>query len=115
MTIDIDSKILNKQFYDDAELFEHLKRVNSLLGSKDEFEQTTAKKAQTDIFGIKISFGETYYKRNISQAYGTDVKLSRATMERLLYAFFENNHRLKKLADKLYENEIQEILNKLNQ
>ena len=115
MTIDIDPRILNKQFYDDTELFEHLKRINSLLGAKDEFKQTTAKKKQTDIFGIKISYGETYYKRNISQAYGIDIKLSRATIERLLYAFFENNIRLKKLADKLYENEIQELLNKLNQ
>ncbi|MEJ2214824.1 MAG: hypothetical protein P8Y20_12405 [Gammaproteobacteria bacterium] len=115
MTIDIDPKILNKQLYDDTELFEYLKSINSLLGSKDEFKQTTAKKEQTDILGIKISYGETFYKRNINQAYVTDIKLSRVTMERLLYAFFENNHRIKKLADKLYENEIQELLNKLNQ
>lgn len=113
--MEINSETLNQHYYDDNELFEQINRINALLGSENEFETTIAKKEYSDIFGVKILFGETYYKRQIDQGYGDIIRLSRATMERLLYAFFANNQQLTNLADKLYQNEIQELLNKLNE
>ena len=80
--MDTDPKTPNQQYYDDDELFEQVNRINSLLGSDNEFETTIAKKNILTSFGVKALFGETYYKRQIDQGYGDVIRLSRTTMEK---------------------------------
>jgi hypothetical protein len=47
--------------------------------------------------------GEVYFKRQIGPAWDEMIKLSRLSMERLLFAFFNANSGLEKLAEQLNE------------
>jgi len=73
------------------------------------WQETKARKEHVDLFGDLIRPGEYYFKRSTGSGFVEVVKLSQASMDRVLYALFAGNLRLQRIAEYL----IQEQLNKM--
>ena len=55
-----------------------------------------ARKEHEDEFGVVVKNGETYYKRQYGNAFDGVDKLSRQSMERLIFLLFDGNFQLQK-------------------
>jgi hypothetical protein len=84
---------------------ELLGRFNALFGGWNEWRPTSARKEHQDLFGEVICDGEIYYKRQMGPAWDDVIKLSRLSMERLLYAVFYGNSRLENIAARIEQAE----------
>jgi hypothetical protein len=62
-----------------------------------------------DLFGEVIRNGDVYYRRQVGAGWGDVVRLSRLSMERLIYAFFYTNPLLQKIAEEHYEIEFERL------
>lgn len=103
-----------KYFKSDKEFNLYLDRLNSLLKYDFEWQYTQARKDHKDMFDVEIKEGENYFKRPYGASYDAVLKLSRLSMERLLYAVFAGNCNLEYLSDKLIRKQAEDIRKALN-
>jgi hypothetical protein len=93
-----------------------LQRLNALTPVW-QWCSTGARKDHEDIFGVEIKRGEIYFKKQVGPAFGSVEKLSRVSMEKLLYLFVDQMPMVERIADQqiaAQEKEFREIANKLN-
>lgn len=62
-----------------------------------------------DEFGDKITLGETYYLRNLGGAWDNALKLSKRSMDVVMFSFFANNSWLEKVGDQMIARELEEM------
>ena len=73
------------------------------------WKHTSARKEHVDLFGEVIKNGESYYRRHVGAGWGDVVRLSRLSMERLIYVFFHTNPLLREIAKEFYEIEFERL------
>ena len=103
-----------KHFDSNEEFRQAINRLNALGSEYLGWKFTIARKNHKDEFGIDIKSGEEYLKQSCSTDY---LKLSKQSMENLLYCIFTFNQGLEELLDgivKKRENELIESLNNLD-
>jgi hypothetical protein len=93
-----------KILYRDERFFELLDMLNALTPEYAPWQPTQARKEHVDLFGVRIEPGEVYFKRSYGVAWGQDNKLSRGSMERLLWSLFEGNFGLQDFAGRVAQN-----------
>ena len=77
--------------YRGAEFQAHLHLLNALYHPTDSWQATTARKDHVDLFGQPIRNGAVYYRKHVGPGWGDVVRLSRLSMDRLLYVLFGAN------------------------
>lgn len=87
-----------EDYYSDEEFHQMLGWLNALSPEWSGWRHVTARKEHEDLFGEAIGRSEVYFQRQIGVAWGDSLKLSRLSMERLLYAVFAGNQLLADLA-----------------
>jgi hypothetical protein len=75
--------------------FHHL---NAFLPEVRGWRRIKARTAHEDLFGDEVRAGEEYYSRQAGMGFGDVLKLSQASMDRLLVAVFFANDGLRKIA-----------------
>lgn len=76
-----------KLFRNEVEFWDAFKRLDALNGlGMYNWETPTARKKHTDEFGVEIEEGETHFKRKTGSSGFSYVTMSRASMEKLVYA-----------------------------
>lgn len=74
-------------FRSEVEFWDAFKRLDALNGlSMYNWETPTARKKHIDEFGVEIKVGEKYFKRKTGSAGFEFVAMSRASMEKIVYA-----------------------------
>jgi hypothetical protein len=96
-----------EEYYPD-EFDDMLDKLNALNPSAFPWQRTKARKEHKDLFEERIRDGEVYFKRQVGAAWGDDIKLSRLSMERMLYALFSLNPDLERLAEEVIEARLKE-------
>lgn len=87
-------------FKNEAEFQKALDRLNAF--SMDlKWQATYARQEHVDEFGIKITYGELYYRKRVSYSSSFAVKLSRESMEKLLDLTVQIHPGMEQIADKL--------------
>ena len=89
------------QIFSDNELRELVEKLNALYSDFYQWRFTTARKKHQDEFGDEIAEGEVYFKREYGSAWDEVLKLSRGSMEKMLYCVFNGNFRLEKICEEL--------------
>lgn len=99
-----------KYYKSDAEFNVDVKRLNALIRrDSSQWQYTQARKDHEDFFGVEIKIGESYFKRQYGAAYDDVLKLSRLSMERLLFAVFAGNSHLEYSSDQLLQKQRAEL------
>lgn len=88
---------------EDKDLHEKVKRLNALMPEYDPWRWTRARKEHQDLFGRKVQPYQYYFKRQSGPGWHEVIKLSRESMELLLYALFDGNPNLRQMADRINE------------
>ena len=78
------------------------------------WQETKARKEHVDLFGEAIRPGKYYFKRSTGPGFHVVVKLSQASMNRVLYALFAGNLRLQRLAQYLIQEQLSKMREALN-
>lgn len=102
------SGFLETDFPDD-EFRDLVGKLNALSPSALPWQATKAQEEHVDLLGETVSESELYFKRGVGIGCGDDIKLSRLSMERLLYALFTANSSLKFLAEEIHEGRQEEL------
>ena len=97
------------QIYDDDEFRKLVEKLNALYPALDRWKFTTARKAHEDEFGDSIQEGATYFKRQYDVAWDAVLKLSRNSMEMLLFCIFNGNFQLQKHCEELVKEEREKL------
>ena len=87
-----------------------VEKLNALNHPTFPWQWTQARKEHEDLFGETIQDGETYFKREIGAAWDSVIKLSRLSMERLLYALFSANLGLQEVGEEIAQQRQEELL-----
>jgi hypothetical protein len=83
---------MDHKFYQtDEELNEAIQQLNLLFDVHCPYKATTALKDHVDEFGVGISRGQTYYRREIGWGIANESKLSVQSMEQLCRAILFDN------------------------
>lgn len=90
-------------FTDEAEFRAAFKRLTALQGQWPAWEAPEARKEHEDAFGVTIKRGETYFKKQVGSPFADPVKLSRSSMEKLLYIFVATSPQMEAMADLLIQ------------
>ena len=101
--------------YSDEEFGKMVEELNS-FNRNFKWRATQARKEHEDLFGDIINEHQIYFKRE-GLAYHDVIKLSRCSMELLLYAVFHNNFFLHTLSEEIIKLDMEEnmkAINKLN-
>ena len=88
---------------DDEELARMVKLLNGLMPEFFPFQWTKARKEHEDLFGETISIGEDYLQRKTGPAWDNSIKLSQLSVERVFFSIFDDNPKLRKLAQHVNE------------
>lgn len=80
-----------------------LDRLNAICGLGSRWQQTTSVKKHIDVFGVEVRRGEKYYKRQYSDSFSATLKLSRQSMDRLLFVTTHTCPTLEQFADLLLD------------
>jgi hypothetical protein len=96
--------------YYPEEFDDMLDKLNALNPSAFPWQRTKARKEHKDLFGETIRDDEVYFKRQVGAGWGDDIKLSRLSMERVLYALFSLNPGLERLAEEVIEARLKQRL-----
>lgn len=98
-----------KLFDSDRDFSKALMRLNALSGMHQRWQGTVARCAHTDLLGRQIQAGETYYSREF---YNT-IRLSRLSMEAVLYAAVATSPNVEALADDLLAEDVDQLRHKV--
>lgn len=95
-------------FESEKEFWLAFKRLQALHGPYG-WESKNANKAHEDIYGVRISAGETYFSLQVGAAFDAVRKVAMPSMEKMLYLFVAQNPRLERLADGAIQREEEEV------
>lgn len=109
MVIDKGPRSGQWEIYSDDELQAYVKLLNTLYYPSDEWRLVRARKDHDDLFGDQISEGEFYYKREYGAAWDDVIKVSRRSMDALMYCLFCGNLELERLTKDLERQRQEEI------
>jgi hypothetical protein len=109
-----ENKRHKKQYYSDENLSEMVKRLNAFYGEKT-WSYSKAYRKHTGLFGEAIQEGEKYFKIRFGDNNEKLLKLSRNSMDRILYLLFAPNPNLITWADKLQDRMFQKKRYYINQ
>lgn len=94
---------------DEAEFWTALKRLSALHGKWQAWEMPEANKEHEDAFGVTIKRGETYFRKQTGPGFASVVKLSRSSMEKLLYVFVATSPQVEAIADVLIQEQAAQL------
>lgn len=98
------------QIYDDDELDDYVKKLNALYTWPDQgWRKTQARKDHVDEFGDRVVDGESYFKREYGPAWDDVLKLSRTSIEKLLFCVFSGNFGLQGMCDRLIDDQQRQL------
>jgi len=66
-----------------------------------QWSTSKARKEHIDSFGIKIEKNEVYYKRQLRQSFSSVIKLSKKSMQNILFMLVEDNILLQNIGEDL--------------
>lgn len=101
MVIDRGPRAGQWQTYSDDELQRYVELLNTLYHPWYGWRLVSARKDHHDLFGDQISERELYYKRRYHPAWDAVVKVSRRSMDALIYCLFGTNLELERLTKDL--------------
>jgi hypothetical protein len=101
-------------FESDDAFWKSFERLNALNGEGWRREPTTARTRHIDLFGDTINKCEIYFKKEYGSAFASVVKLSRASMERALFAVVESSPVIRQIGDHLLEQERKRMFDAIN-
>jgi hypothetical protein len=87
--------------YDDDALYEMVSRLNTLFPESAPWRPIKARREHNDLFGNVIGDGDVYYGRQVGAGWDDAIRLSRVSMDTLLYALFTRNPGLREAADEV--------------
>jgi hypothetical protein len=102
--------------YTDEQFEKYLKRLNALGNPYSNWSYIQARKVHVDELGDQILNGEIYFKRSYGVAYNDVFKLSRRSMDKVLFLLFNGNFYLQTIADQFIMKEFEKLsvaINKL--
>ena len=100
---------LGEHLWDEEVFYEALERLNRFTPAHGQWRVTRARREHTDVFDEPIAAGEDYYSREIGPGWSDVVRISRLSMERILYAVVLNNPRMTELITVLHLLSLREI------
>jgi hypothetical protein len=95
--------------HSDGEFEKALGRLNALTGGLFRWGETEARKQHKDLFGDVIRLRDIYFKRQYGAAYDSIVRLSRSSMDKVLFAVLTCSEQLTQLGDRLLEQEHEQM------
>ena len=75
------------------------------IGRGIHWDTPKANKRHVDLFGDSIGYRELYFRKQPGGPFGDAIKLSRRSMEKLLYSVVEQMPLLQRLGDRMIEEE----------
>ncbi len=90
------------QIYSQTELRDLVDALNALHPPFDQWKYTNSRKGHEDEFGAIIQNGDVYFKREHG-GYDQALKLSRDSMEKLVFCIFDGNLGLLAMCKRLVE------------
>ncbi len=91
------------QIYDDKQLHELVEKLNAIGSSFNEWRWTKARKQHDDEFNDIIEADQFYFKKQYGCGYDEVLKLSRASMEMLLFCLFNGNFAFERMCERWVE------------
>ncbi len=91
--------------YPDKVFNDYLRKLNALYSMYDRWEHTVARKDHDDEFGAHIKPREIYFKRQYGAAWDEVLKLSRRSMEMMIFWIFNGNFGLEESCQKVVDEE----------
>ncbi len=70
------------------EVSEKLRKLNACYQASFQWQDRRAQKSHIDLFDKKIKEGEHYFRLRMGGSYSNDLKLSKESMKRFLFAVF---------------------------
>lgn len=86
-------------YFNEQDFKDKLEKLNAFMDPLVQWEPTKARKEHIDEFNRTINIGETYYKRKYAFNFNHITKLSRKSMDSLLFMMFEGNPHLEYMAE----------------
>ena len=90
-------------YLDDKKFIELFSRFDALFHDWGRWKAVKARKDHMDVFGEPIQTGETYFKRDYGASWDATIKLSRKSLELVMFVMFAGNLILEQVADKFIE------------
>ncbi|MGF6409392.1 hypothetical protein [Paraburkholderia sp. MM5482-R1] len=98
----------------DEDFWMDLERLNALENPYTPWRSLVGRKSHIDEFGDVIAEGELHYVKEVGGSVSPPLRLSRSSIERVLYVAVCLNPRVQRLADKLLKEARDELLRKLD-
>src|SRR5262245_36584565 len=94
---------LNDHYFylEDDEFWKAFAQLDSFQGEYSQWQTPCAQKEHTDEFGDHIKRNETYFKLQVGGAFDAVIKLSRRSMDKLLFVVVQRSPLLRHFADEL--------------
>ena len=103
------------QYHTEDELSDMFKKLDAISDQMSgAWQESKAQKEHTDIFGETVHQGQYYFKRTIGPGFHNVVKLSQASMDRLLHAVFAGNPQLQFIAEHFQKKQLDDMRAVLN-
>lgn len=115
MEVSLCSKHMN-EYLSNEQINSLIRKLNACYPDYFQWAQKKAQKKHIDMFGQQINDGDHYYRAKTDNNYSNDLKLTKSSMERMLYAIFANAPEWGKQAEEKIsakQNEIRDIIEKL--
>jgi hypothetical protein len=91
-----------KYFKSEEEFWKCYQRFNALCGEDwNAWKLIQARTKLEDMFGLRVSSGEMYFRKQTSYEYGSEFRLSMTSMERILLIVMVENPELNELGEKI--------------
>ena len=97
----------SSRFYSNDELASKIQKLNTCYDVHSLWQQRKAQKEHVDLFGQKINEGDSYFRLSIDGRHNNDLKLSRDSMDKFLYAIFAPAPNWEEDADTFLEREVE--------
>jgi hypothetical protein len=87
----------------------YLKYLNHFTNIYFQWQPTNAIKEHIDEYGVKINIGDIYYKREHLKSHSDVLKLSKDSMDKLLYIMIEGNNQFQSYGQYLENKQLKDI------
>jgi len=112
----VNTKSAKRNLYNsDEDFWRDLDRLNALDNPYLPWRAVEARKSHIDEFGDAVENGEVHYVKDAGRAFTPPFRLSRSSMEKVLYVAVRLNPTIQGLADKLIKKAEDELFSHLDQ
>jgi hypothetical protein len=104
--------------YQEKEFFEMLLKFNALYPDFQGWNYTNARKEHVDEFGSSIEVGDEYFKLSSGTGWGNEIKLSKKSMDIVLFITLGHNRFFKIISEKIINQRLEHMkscMERLNQ